>query len=151
MPAGAEPGVPTALEPSALEPSSSLRTTRNRSRGRAAATDDDDDPGEPLTAIDARTLLLGLGADEDEIEPINSLIAETTGRDPGEYLFEQIGKHDENRGRLIVRRARRKLGLPEPWCGDPECDPATRLRVTETGDGPRASKCPKCHRDRARL
>jgi hypothetical protein len=134
------------------KPSSTRRTTRTGSRGEPAATDDDDDSSQPLTAIDARTLLLGLDAHEDEIPPIINLIAEATGRDPGQYLSEQIGGHGENRGRQIVRRARRKLGLPEPkppWCRDPECDERTRLRVIDTEDGPKARKCPKCHPDRA--
>ena len=32
---------------------------------------------------------------------------------------------------------------------DPECDSQTRIRVTETEDGPRARKCPECHPDLA--
>ena len=70
-----------------------------------------------------------------------------------EYLTEQIGNGDgQDRARQIVRRARRKLGLPQPkptWCGDPECDEQTRLREIDTEDGPKARKCPTCHPDRA--
>jgi len=134
------------------KPSSTRRTTRTGSGGEPAATDDDDgDSGQP-PATDPRALLLGLGADEDEIGPIINLIAETTGRDPGEYLLDEIGERGEERGRRIVRQARRKLGLPEPkppHCGDPECDPATRWRTVETAEGDKARKCPKCHPDLA--
>ncbi len=145
---------PSIAKPEKLnQEASSRRTARTGSRGEPAATHDDGDPGQPLTAIDPRPLLLGLDADNDEIDPIINLIAETTGRDPGEYLWAEIGEHGEERGRRIVQRARRKLGLPEPkssWCRDPECDPQTRIRVTETDDGPKARKCPKCHPDAGR-
>jgi hypothetical protein len=34
-----------------------------------------------------------------------------------------------------------------PWCGDPDCNPATRWR--DSPDGLHADKCPKCHPDLA--
>ncbi len=32
-----------------------------------------------------------------------------------------------------------------PWCGHPDCDQTTRLRVVEINGMPRGAKCPQCH------
>ena len=117
-----DPGVSTALEPSALE-SSAL--------GRAAS--------------DPRTILRGLpgGLDLDDDE-ISFIITELGPRHPdlAAYLRDQIGKDDAAR---LTAWIRRKLGRPEPdhrpWCEDPKCDHGW----IDTDDG-KVMHCPNRHR-----
>lgn len=180
-------------------PSIALRTTRTGSRGRAAATDDDDDgdsSAHPLTraARDPRTLLGGLGIEDQLTGHILGWLDDRGIGDPFGYLLAIIGRHPdaEDGIRQFLGHRRRELadadrpprppkppwcgecdpdtrqtGLPDhparcirchplsvhppedsgsswpPWCGDPDCNPATRWR--DTTDGLHAEKCPKCH------
>jgi len=37
-------------------------------------------------------------------------------------------------------------GADTPWCGEPDCDPVTRFRDADAGNGLKVSvRCPKCH------
>jgi hypothetical protein len=160
-PQGANNRDPTCLQGTANQESSTSRTTTRRttrtgSRGRATATDDDDDDSSahPLTraARDPRTLLGGLGIEDQLTEHILGWLADQGIRDPFGYLFGIIGKHPdaEDGIRRFLDRRRRELadadddqppGPPKPpWCG--ECDEDTRL--AETGDG-RMARCIRCH------
>jgi hypothetical protein len=99
-------------------------------RRRELADLDDDDPPPPKPPwcgeCDERTRLVGMGGDR----PARCIRCHPLSVARPEPEPEPSGR--------------------PPWCGDPECDPATRIRVTDTGDGPRARKCPECYPDRAR-
>jgi hypothetical protein len=194
--------LPSIAKPEKLNqeaPSVALRTPGTGSRGRAAATDDDDggdSSAHPLTraARDPRTLLGGLGIEDQLTGHILRWLDDRGIGDPFGYLLAIIGRHPdaEDGIRQFLGHRRRELadadrpprppkppwcgecdpdtrqtGLPDhpawcirchplsvhppedsgsswpPWCGDPDCNPATRWR--DTADGLHAGKCPKCH------
>jgi hypothetical protein len=79
-------------------PSSSRRTPRTGSRGRAAATDDDDSK---IDKPDPRTILAGLGVDDPEAGAIIARLEASGVADPAAYLLGIAASDDgEVRGFL---------------------------------------------------